>query len=142
MNLSLRSGERMALAGASFIRLGDPPLATYRLADDTKTVGALHKTGLEKLAVLDWLVSDPELPERTGLAPDELRRLDRRARALATLKVARGYARISGHRVQALRWLARATWMWPPCLLLFPEHLVKRLVASTATRLGADPPTW
>ena len=133
---------RMALVGATFIRLGDPPVATYRLADDTKTVGALHKTGLEKLAVLDWLMSDADLPAKTGFSPAELGRLARRARALASLKVARGYARLPGHRVQALRWLARATWMWPPCLMLFPEHLVKRLWVSTATRMGADPPTW
>jgi glycosyltransferase involved in cell wall biosynthesis len=133
---------RMALAGASFKRLGDPPLATYRLAQDTKTVGALHKTGLEKLAVLDWLMSDPDLPEKTSLAPEELRRQERRARALASLKVARGYARISRHRGQSLRMLARAAWMWPPCLLLFPEHLVKRLWVGVTVRLGADPPTW
>ena len=133
---------RMALAGASFKRLSDPPLATYRLAEDTKTVGALHRTGFEKLAVLDWLMSDPELPAKTGLAPEELGRLERRARALASLKVARGYARIPSHRVQALRWLARATWMWPSCLMLFPEHVVKRLWVSVAVRMGADPPTW
>ncbi|NIV38436.1 MAG: hypothetical protein GWN58_56165 [Anaerolineae bacterium] len=87
-------------------------------------------------------MSDPDLPEKTGLAPEELRRLDRRARALANLKVARGYARSSGHRGEALRWLARAAWMWPPCLLLFPEQLVKRLWVGVTVRLGADPPTW
>jgi len=133
---------RMALAGASFRRLPDPPLATYRLAEDTKTVGALHKTGLEKLAVLDWLLSDPELPAKTGLGPVELARSARRARALASLKVARGYARLSRHRIRALGWLARAAWMWPPCLLLFPEYLVKRLWVGATTKLGADPPTW
>ena len=133
---------RMALAGASFKRLPDPPLATYRLADDTKTVGALHKTGIEKLAVLDWLMSDPELPDKTGLDPVELARLARRARSLASLKVARGYARLPRHRVQAIGWLARAAWLWPPCLLLFPEHLVKRLGLSVTTRLGGEPPTW
>lgn len=133
---------RMALAGAVFNRLSDPPLATYRLAYDTKTVGALHKVGLEKLSVLDWLMSDPELPAKTCLSPAELERLARRAGALANLKIARGYARITGLRVQALRHLARAIWMWPPCLLLFPEHLVKRLWVSATTRMGADPPTW
>ena len=133
---------RMALAGAAFQRLDDPPLATYRLADDTKTVSALHKTGLEKLRVLDWLMSDPELPAKTGLSPAKLERMAKRARALASLKVARGYARISGHRAQAFRYFARATWMWPPCLMIFPEYLVKRLWVSATTRLGAEPPTW
>ena len=133
---------RMALAGADFKRLGDPPLATYRLTGDTKTVAAMYKVGLEKLAVLDWLMSDPELPAKTGLSPAELERLARRARALASLKVARGYARLPGRRNQSLRWLARAAWMWPPCLMLFPEHLVKRLWVGATTRLGADPPTW
>ena len=133
---------RMALAGAEFVRLGDPPLATYRLTGDTKTVGAMYRVGLEKLAVLDWLMSDPELPAKTGLSPAELDRLARRARALASLKVARGYARLPGRRKQSLRWLARATWLWPPCLMLFPEHLVKRLWLSATTRLGAAPPTW
>ena len=133
---------RMALAGADFKRLGDPPLATYRLTGDTKTVGALHKVGLEKLAVLDWLMSDPELPAKTGLSTADLERLAKRARALASLKVARGYARLPGRRNQSFRWLARATWMWPPCLMLFPEHLFKRLWVGATTRLGADPPTW
>jgi glycosyltransferase involved in cell wall biosynthesis len=133
---------RMALAGADFRRLGDPPLATYRLTGDTKTVAAMYKVGLEKLAVLDWLMSDPQLSAKTGLSPTELERLAKRARALASLKVARGYAQLFGRRAQALRWLARAAWMWPPCLLLFPEHLVKRLGVRVATRLGADPPTW
>jgi hypothetical protein len=132
----------MALTGASFKRLADPPLATYRLADDTKTVSSLHETGLEKLAVLDWLLADPQLPEKTGLEPVELARQARRARALASLKVARGYARISGNRTRALGWLARAAWMWPPCLMLFPEHLAKRLWVSATTKLGAEPPTW
>ena len=133
---------RMALAGAKFKRLDDPPLATYRLAEDTKTVGALHRTGFEKLAVLDWLMSDPELPEKTGLDPDELARQAQRARALASLKVARGYARLSGHRLQALGWFARAAWKWPPCLMIFPEYLVKRLWVSVATKLGSEPPSW
>jgi glycosyltransferase involved in cell wall biosynthesis len=133
---------RMALAGADFKRLGDPPLATYRLTGDTKTVGALDKVGLEKLAVLDSLMSDPDLPAKTGLSRTELERLAKRARALASLKVARGYARLPGRRNQSLRWLARAAWMWPPCLMLFPEHLVRRLWVGATTRLGADPPTW
>jgi len=133
---------RMALAGAGFRRLGDPPLATYRLTSDTKTVGGLYKVGLEKLAVLDRLLSDPQLPARIGLSAEEVERQATRARALASLKVARGYAHLPDRRIQALRWLARAAWMWPPCLLLFPEHLVKRAWVSTSTRLGADPPTW
>ena len=105
---------RMALAGAEFKRLGDPPLAAYRLTGDTKTVGALHKVGLEKLAVLDWLMSDPELRAKTGLSTADLERLAKRARALASLKVARGYAQLPGRRSQSFRWLARATWWWPP----------------------------
>ncbi len=133
---------RMALHGAQFRRLSDPPLATYRLTSDTKTVGALYKVGLEKLAVLDRLLSDPELPDKTGLSPAELERQAKRARALASLKVARGYARLPGQRTEALRWLARAAWMWPPCLLLAPEHLVKRLWVGLRTRLGSAPPTW
>lgn len=133
---------RMALAGADFKRLGDPPLATYRLTEDTKTVATLHKVGFEKLAVLDWLMSDPELSEKTGLSQAELERLAKRARALASLKVARGYAQQPGRRGQALSWLARAVWMWPACILLFPEHLVKRLWVGATTRLGAEPPTW
>jgi hypothetical protein len=133
---------RMALAGATFKRLSDPPLATYRLADDTKTVATMHKVGLEKLAVLDWLMSDPRLPAKTGLSPAKLERLVKRARSLASLKVARGYARMPGRRNQSLRWLIKAAWMWPPCLMLFPEHLVKRLWVGATTRLGADPPTW
>jgi len=133
---------RMALAGADFKRLGDPPLATYRLTGDTKTVAAMYKVGLEKLAVLDWLMSDPELPAKTGLSPAELERLAQRARALASLKVARGYAQLPGRRKLALRWLGQAAWMWPPCLMLFPEHLLRRLWVGATTRLGADPPTW
>ena len=133
---------RMALAGAHFKRLGDPPLATYRLTGDTKTVGALHKTGLEKLEVLGWLMANPQLSAKTGLSPAELERLAKRARALASLKVARGYAQLPGQRNQALRWLAQAAWMWPPCLMLIPEHLAKRLWLGVTTRLGADPPTW
>ena len=133
---------RMALAGTRFKRLDDPPLAMYRLADDTKTVGFQHKTGIEKLGVLDWLMSDPALPEKTGLKPEELARLAQRARALASLKVARGYTHIAGQRLQALQWFARAAWMWPPCLMIFPEYLVKRLWVSVATKLGAGPPTW
>jgi hypothetical protein len=133
---------RMALAGTGFKRLDDPPLATYRLAGDTKTVGFQHKVGLEKLAILDWLMSLPELPEKTGLGPAELAGLARRARALASMKVARGYAGLSGQRLQAIRWFARAVSMWPPCLMLFPEYLVKRLWVSTSIRLGAEPPTW
>ena len=133
---------RMALAGAEFKRLPDPPLATYRLTSDTKTVGALYKVGLEKLAVLDQILAEPELPEKIGLSPAEIQRQARRARALASLKVARGYAHLPDRRIEALRWLARAAWMWPPCLLLAPEHLTKRLWASLRTHLGADPPTW
>lgn len=133
---------RMALAGAEFKRLADPPLATYRLTSDTKTVSALYKIGLEKLAVLDRILSDPELPEKTGLSPAELEHQAKRARALAGLKVARGYAHMPGRRTEALRWLAQATWLWPPCLLLAPEQLIKRLWVGTKTRLGADPPTW
>jgi glycosyltransferase involved in cell wall biosynthesis len=133
---------RMALAGAEFRRLGDPPLAAYRLTSDTKTVGSLYKVGLEKLAVLDWLMSDPELSAKTGLSSGELERQAKRARSLASLKVARGYAHLPGRRTGALRWLARAAWLWPPCLLLFPEHLIKRLWVGIAARLGAGPPTW
>jgi glycosyltransferase involved in cell wall biosynthesis len=133
---------RMALAGAEFKRLEDPPLATYRLTGDTKTVAGMYKVGLEKLTVLDWLLSDPQLPDKTGLSQAKLEQAARRARSLAGLKVARGYARLPGHRLQALRWLARSAWMWPPCLLIFPEHLVKRLWIGISTRLGADPPTW
>jgi glycosyltransferase involved in cell wall biosynthesis len=133
---------RMALAGANFRRLGDPPLATYRLTSDTKTVGSLYKVGLEKLEVLDWLMSDPELATKTGLSSVELERQAKRARSLASLKVARGYAHVPGRRTRALRWLARAAWMWPPLLLLFPEHLIKRLWVGITTGLGADPPTW
>jgi glycosyltransferase involved in cell wall biosynthesis len=133
---------RMALAGAEFKRLEDPPLATYRLTGDTKTVAGMYKVGLEKLTVLDWLLSDPQLPDKTGLSQAKLEQAARRARSLAGLKVARGYARLPGHRLQTLRWLARSAWMWPPCLLIFPEHLVKRLWIGISTRLGADPPTW
>jgi len=133
---------RMALGGARFLRLGDPPLATYRLTSDTKTVGSLYKVGLEKLAVLDWLMSDPKLAAKIGLSSDELERKAKRARSLASLKVARGYAHLPGRRTEALRWLARAAWLWPPCLLLFPEQLVKRLWVGITTRLGADAPTW
>jgi hypothetical protein len=133
---------RMALAEARFLRLGDPPLATYRLTSDTKTVGSLYKVGLEKLAVLDWLTSDPELAAKTGLSVGELERLAKRARSLASLKVARGYAHLAGRRTLALRWLARAAWLWPPCLLLFPEQLVKGFWVGLTTRLGADAPTW
>ncbi|MFN2182758.1 MAG: glycosyltransferase family 2 protein [Anaerolineae bacterium] len=133
---------RMALGGARFLRLGDPPLATYRLTSDTKTVGSLYKVGLEKLAVLDWLMSDAELAAKIGLSSDELESQAKRARSLASLKVARGYAHLPGRRTEALRWLARAAWLWPPCLLLFPEQLVKRLWVGITTRLGADAPTW
>ncbi len=133
---------RMALRGVQFRRLADPPFATYRLTSDTKTVGALFKVGLEKLAVLDQLLSDPELPRKTGLSPAELERQANRARALASLKVARGYARLPERRPEALRWLARAAWLWPPCLLLAPEQLAKRLWVGLRTRLGAEPPTW
>jgi glycosyltransferase involved in cell wall biosynthesis len=133
---------RMALAGAEFLRLDDPPLATYRLTSDTKTVGSLYKVGLEKLEVLDWLMSDPQLAAEIGVSPEELEQQARRARSLASLKVARGYVHLPGQRTAALRWLARATWLWPPCLLLFPEQLVKRLWVSITTRLGADAPTW
>ena len=133
---------RMALGGARFLRLGDPPLATYRLTSDTKTVGSLYKVGLEKLRVLDWLMSDPELAAKIGLSSDELESQAKRARSLASLKVARGYAHLPGRRTEALRWLARAAWLWPPCLLLFPEQLVKRLWVGITTRLGADAPTW
>ncbi|MFN2219369.1 MAG: hypothetical protein ACK2UA_12235, partial [Anaerolineae bacterium] len=62
--------------------------------------------------------------------------------SLASLKVARGYAHLPGRRTEALGWLARAAWLWPPCLLLFPEQLVKRLWVGITTRLGADAPTW
>jgi glycosyltransferase involved in cell wall biosynthesis len=133
---------RMALGGARFLRLGDPPLATYRLTSDTKTVGSLYKVGLEKLAVLDWLTSDPELAAKIGISSEELESQAKRARSLASLKVARGYAHLPGRRTEALRWLARAAWLWPPCLLLFPEQLVKRLWVGITTRLGADAPTW
>ena len=133
---------RMALGGARFLRLGDPPLATYRLTSDTKTVGSLYKVGLEKLAVLDWLMSDAELAAKIGLSSDELESQAKKARSLASLKVARGYAHLPGRRTEALRWLARAAWLWPPCLLLFPEQLVKRLWVGITTRLGADAPTW
>ena len=133
---------RMALGGARFLRLGDPPLATYRLTSDTKTVGSLYKVGLEKLAVLDWLMSDPELAAKIGLSSEELESQAKRACSLASLKVARGYAHLPGRRTEALGWLARAAWLWPPCLLLFPEQLVKRLWVGITTRLGADAPTW
>jgi hypothetical protein len=133
---------RMALAGAEFKRLPDPPLATYRLTSDTKTVSALHKVGLEKLEVLDELLSDTTLVAKTGLSEADLGRAARRARGLASLKVARGYWHVPGERLSALRWLARATRLWPPCILIFPEHLLRRLWLRAMTALGADPPTW
>ena len=133
---------RMALAGAEFKRLPDPPLATYRLTSDTKTVGALYKVGLEKLEVLDEFLSDTTMVAKTGLSEAELEQAARRARGLASLKVARGYWQVPGERLSALCWLARATRLWPLCILLFPEHLLRRLWLRAMTALGADPPTW
>lgn len=133
---------RMALAGARFKLLGDPPLATYRLTSDTKTVGAMYKMGLEKLALLERLMSDPQLPAKTGLSPQELARQARRAGALAGLKVARGYARLPGHRRDALRWLLWSARRWPPSLLLFPEYLARHLALAAVRWRGKEPPSW
>lgn len=133
---------RMALAGVQFKRLQDPPLATYRLADDTKTVSNMDRMGLETLDVLDQLLSDPDLPGKLEITSTELRRRARRARALALLKVGRGYAVSSGRRVDSLLMLARAVWLWPPCLLLIPESLARRAHLNVAVRLGREVPSW
>jgi glycosyltransferase involved in cell wall biosynthesis len=133
---------RMVVAGAEFRRLEDPPLATYRLTEDTKTVAGMYKMGFEKLRVLDHLMSDPELGQKTGIPQKVLERKARRARAFACLKICRGYARTPGHRLQALRWLAQASLLWPPSLLLFPERLVRQIHLSIIRALGGEAPTW
>ena len=133
---------RMALAGVTFIRLDDPPLATYRLTRGTKTIAGMGQMGLEQLAVFDRLLANPNLAATMGITQAELERRARRARGLACLKVARGYARMPGQRRQAWRWFRRAFRLYPPGLMLFPEYLLKQAYVSLSYRLGKAPPTW
>ena len=133
---------RLALAGARFVRLPDPPLATYRLTRDTKTVAGMYGMGLEQLAVFDRLLADPGLAGKMGVTPVELDRMARRAKGLASLKVARGTLRLPGHRREALGWLLRAARLYPRGLLLVPEYLIKKPVALLAHRLGRETGSW
>ncbi|MFQ5576764.1 MAG: glycosyltransferase family 2 protein [Anaerolineae bacterium] len=108
---------RMALAGATFRRLDGAPVANFRLSEDSKTVSQLDKSGLEKLALLDRLLADPDLPRKLGLSPGEAARQARRARALACLKVFNACSRRKGQRADAWRWFVRGVRLYPPVLL-------------------------
>jgi hypothetical protein len=77
-----------------------------------------------------------------GVTPVELDRMARRAKGLASLKVARGTLRLPGHRREALGWLLRAARLYPRGLLLVPEYLIKKPVALLAHRLGRETGSW
>lgn len=129
---------RMALAGAEIVRLSDPPLATYRLASDTKTIAGMYKQGLEHIAMIDTLLADPNLPTKTGLSAQQLAQKARRAKGLSATRVWRGYLRVPGQRWQAVRWFLRSVAWYPPSLLLYPEYVWRKL----ALWFCDDAPSW
>lgn len=108
---------RMALAGGQFRYLAGRPVANFRLSERSKTASQLDRSGMEKLQVLDRLLDDPALPEKLHLSPREVSRQERRARALASLKIYLGYSMRKKTGRLAWHWLGQALRLHPALLI-------------------------
>lgn len=108
---------RMVIAGATFRRIPGEPVANFRVAGHAKTVSQLEQSALEGLAVLDRFLADPNLADKLVLSPLHLKWQARRAKAYNRLRAFYGCFRQKGKRLDALRWLQKAVFLYPPILL-------------------------
>ncbi|MFM8321702.1 MAG: glycosyltransferase family 2 protein [Chloroflexota bacterium] len=102
-NLDYEYWMRIAVNGGRFLRLDDT-LALFRLSRESKTVGQAAEMALEQLDTLERLLAQPDLPERLGLAPEQVRRQARYARAVIGLHACYGF-------LKQRRWRAAAGWL-------------------------------
>jgi glycosyltransferase involved in cell wall biosynthesis len=109
---------RMALGGATFARLSEKPLANFRLSKNSKTVSRFDQSGHEKLMLLNKLLSDPELSQKTGMPIILLRLQARRARALACFKIFQAHSQRENELPLALKWLRKSVTHYPFILLI------------------------
>ena len=103
------------LADAIFYRLPDV-LAYFRLSSGSKTVSQSERMAQEAFNVVQGLLTQPELPAKTGLTWPQLRQQGRRGLAVVSLNAAYGFAR-QGQWAPALRWLVRGM-LYNPLVLL------------------------
>jgi len=106
---------RSALDGAIFLRLPEV-LARFRLSTASKTVGQTAVMAQEQLAVLEKLLTIPDLPDKLGLPWDQVNRQARKARGLICLHIFYGYVKLKNWP-EARRWLLDAMRADPMALL-------------------------
>jgi len=132
--LDYESWVRLALTGAKFARLEGEPVAQFRRSRDSKTVSRLSLFGIEELRVLDMLMQDPLLAEKTGIPSIELGRKFASARAHACLISFNGLVRTPGQRKQALGWLWKAIRYHPACVFTHWRVLASAVVGLVSIR--------
>jgi glycosyltransferase involved in cell wall biosynthesis len=126
---------RLALAGACFMRLPEA-VARFRLSRASKTVGQTAVMAQEQLRLLEALAARPDLPERLGFTPGQVRHRLRRTRARFRLQAFYGSLKL--HQWSAsLRWLAAAFSDDP--LAPFERRWLDLAIASLRRRLPRKP---
>jgi hypothetical protein len=107
-------------------------VARFRLSSGSKTVGQTAVMAQEQIQVLEALGSRPDLPERLGMTPEQVRQRMRRTRARFRLQAFCGCLKL--HQWNASRrWLAAA--LSDDLLAPFERRWLDLAIASLQRRL-------